>query len=195
MAIEAAKERQIFEAATGLFARFGFKKTSIDQIAGEAGVGKGTVYLVAKSKADLFYKVVNRALRDYTADVSKHVDPRIPADQLLVRCSFAAHQYLEDRPLVRDLLLGHHAETLPMWADQLADLRGVGRQHIVEILHIGIRQGRFRTDLDVDKLSRILQDMQSMGLLVAHKEKRSLEEQLDYGGLALDVLLRGLVKR
>src|ERR1700749_3059887 len=61
------KKECILSAATRLFARFGFKKTSVDQIAKDAGVAKGTVYLAADTKEDLFYQAVHRELRAYTA--------------------------------------------------------------------------------------------------------------------------------
>ncbi len=43
--MDAAKKDCILLQAARAFARFGFKKASIDDIAREAGVGKGTVYL------------------------------------------------------------------------------------------------------------------------------------------------------
>jgi len=48
--VEQAKKDCILLEAARAFARFGFKKASIDEIAKEAGVGKGTVYLAAESK-------------------------------------------------------------------------------------------------------------------------------------------------
>lgn len=195
MRLDPEKQDRILDAATALFARFGFKKTSIDQIAAEAGVGKGTVYLLAKSKHDLYYRAVNRELRAWVAEVSANIDPREPADQLLIRCSFDAHRYLEDRPLVRELLLGNLGKMLPMWTEDMAELRASGRRHIEEILHLGIRQGRFRTDLDVLRLARLFQDMQAMGLVLAYNEKLPLSEQLEMGNLSIDVLLRGLLRR
>jgi AcrR family transcriptional regulator len=50
----------ILDAATEIFARFGFKKASIDDIARRAGIGKGTVYLHFESKEELFAAVIRR---------------------------------------------------------------------------------------------------------------------------------------
>src|SRR5262249_2494295 len=63
--------RRILDAASEAFARHGFKKTSIDDVAKAASVGKGTVYLVCDSKEDLFYQVVHREIRAWVADISK----------------------------------------------------------------------------------------------------------------------------
>jgi AcrR family transcriptional regulator len=48
----------ILESARRLFAQFGPKKTTIDEIAQEAGVGKGTIYYYFNDKEDIFLKVV-----------------------------------------------------------------------------------------------------------------------------------------
>jgi AcrR family transcriptional regulator len=49
-----AKREAILAAALTLFGRYGFRRTSIDDIAREAGVAKGTVYLYVESKEALF---------------------------------------------------------------------------------------------------------------------------------------------
>lgn len=51
------KEEIIIQAAMLNFSRFGFKKTSVDDIAKDAGVGKGTIYNYFKSKEELLFKV------------------------------------------------------------------------------------------------------------------------------------------
>lgn len=48
------KEQRILDAAKVLFARYGLKKTSIEEIAQYAGLGKGTIYLYFKSKDEIF---------------------------------------------------------------------------------------------------------------------------------------------
>jgi len=45
---------QVAEAALRLFARYGYKRTSMDDIAREAGVARATLYLHFKGKDDVF---------------------------------------------------------------------------------------------------------------------------------------------
>lgn len=52
------KARRILRAATDLFVRLGYRKTSVDDVARAAGVGKGTVYLYFETKADLLIHCV-----------------------------------------------------------------------------------------------------------------------------------------
>jgi AcrR family transcriptional regulator len=48
------KREAIFDAALELFGRYGYRRTSIDDIARAAGVAKGTVYLYVENKEALF---------------------------------------------------------------------------------------------------------------------------------------------
>jgi len=52
----------IVDAADRLFVRFGYRRTSMDDVAGEAGVAKGTLYLYFASKDALFRAVLARNL-------------------------------------------------------------------------------------------------------------------------------------
>src|SRR5579863_4402199 len=156
--MDSEKKECILTAAIANFTRFGFKKASVDQIAKEAGVAKGTVYLAADTKEDLFYQAVHREVRAYTGELSKLIDPRVPADELLVQHTFAGLSYLEARPLVRDLIFGAHQLILPEWAARLDELRALGRINLVEILRLGVRQGLFSPEIDVDEVAEIIED-------------------------------------
>jgi AcrR family transcriptional regulator len=48
------KHAAILTAAFSLFGHYGYRRTSIDDIAQEAGIAKGTVYLYFKSKEEIF---------------------------------------------------------------------------------------------------------------------------------------------
>lgn len=164
---EALSKRECILLEAGkMFARFGFKKTSIDEIAREAGVGKGTVYLAAESKEELFYQVLHREVRSWQAECAKVVDPRVPADELLVRLAAAAQQNLRANTLVQDLFRGEMAKMLPRWADRFNELRALGRINVEEVLRIGIRQKRFRKDLDVEATAQVLQNLHLAGQIL-----------------------------
>ena len=60
-------KQEIIDVAARLFARYGFKKTSIDDVALAARIGKGSVYLHFASKEEIFAEVVGR-MSDRTLD-------------------------------------------------------------------------------------------------------------------------------
>jgi AcrR family transcriptional regulator len=156
--MEQAKKECILVAAARAFARFGFKKASVEEIAKEAGVAKGTVYLACDTKEDLFYQAVHREVRDWSAEIAKLIDPRRPAHELLVEIARAGIDYMNRRPLVRELLFGQHHMILPEWGERLDELRALGRINCTEVLRLGVKQGIFRADLELDEVSLILQD-------------------------------------
>lgn len=195
--MEIAKRDGILGAAAKAFQRFGFKKASIDQIAHAAGVAKGTVYLAAQSKEDLFYQVLHREVRAWAAETAKILDPRVPADQLIGMASDAGLEYLEDRPLVRSLLFGECHALLPKWGDRLDELAGIGRENVVDILRLGQRQSLFRDDLDVEEVARLLVDLQ-LAFFVLHDHRRDKDRPARLARrrrAALSLILDGLRRR
>jgi AcrR family transcriptional regulator len=52
-----ARRAEILDAALSLFGRYGYRRTSIDDIAREAGIAKGTLYLSFASKDEVFLAV------------------------------------------------------------------------------------------------------------------------------------------
>ncbi|NUP12987.1 MAG: TetR/AcrR family transcriptional regulator [Polyangiaceae bacterium] len=190
--MDSAKKECILLEAARAFARFGFKKVSIDEIARGAGVGKGTVYLAAESKEDLYYQVLHREIRSWQAECANVIDPRVSADELLRRLLAAAMEYLDGRPLVRELLLGETSRTLPTWADRFAELASVGRTNVAEVLRIGIKQGVFRRDLDVETVAGLLQDFHLTAQAGSPKRGDELAKRAQVG---LDLVLNGLRSR
>ncbi len=189
-----SKRDGILTEAAKMFARFGFKKTSIDEIAKEAGVGKGTVYLTADSKEELYYNVVHREVRAWQAACAKAIDPRIPADELLLKLHVEAMRHVENSPLLRDLFRGETRKLLPQWADRFDDLRAIGQMNIAEVIRIGIKQKKFRADLDVEIVSRLLQEFSLLGMILRPTNQTDEEDQRK-AMVGIDLVLRGLNAR
>ena len=75
--------RAILSAARSRFLHYGYKKTTIDEIAADANVGKGTVYLYFPSKEDILFTIAREVKRNITAQmrtISEALGP--PEDRL-----------------------------------------------------------------------------------------------------------------
>ena len=81
--------------------------------------------------------------------------------------SEAGVAYLEERPLLRTLLFGEAHAVLPGWTERLDALADLGRANVEQILKLGIDQGRFRENLDVEMTAELLLDMQ-LAFFVLH---------------------------
>lgn len=60
------RERRILDAASELIVHYGYDKTTVSEIATEAGISKGAIYLHFKSKDDLFEALLIREMQDYS---------------------------------------------------------------------------------------------------------------------------------
>src|SRR5215468_8757844 len=67
------REERILDAAAALLVRWGYRKTTIDDVAREAGVGKGTIYLHWKDKNELFRAALWRASQQVTEDTMQRL--------------------------------------------------------------------------------------------------------------------------
>lgn len=56
----ANKKDLVLESASKLFCHYGFEKTTIDDIARDAGIGKGTIYSEFKSKEEIMLHVISK---------------------------------------------------------------------------------------------------------------------------------------
>lgn len=94
------KRMRILRAATELFIRQGYKKTSVEEIAKRAEVAKGTVYLYFPTKGQILFQAValeKRAMFDVLAPV---LDGTLPEEQRLHYLIRASLEAMVDLPLV-----------------------------------------------------------------------------------------------
>src|SRR4030095_5014614 len=61
----------ILDAADRLLARYGYRKMTIDDLAREVGIGKGTVYLHFKSKEDVALSRIDRVIERLKTELKK----------------------------------------------------------------------------------------------------------------------------
>ncbi len=191
--MDASKWEAILAEAGQAFGRFGFRKTSMDDIARAAGVAKGTLYLGCTSKRDLFYQTILRDLRLWNAELARPIDPRVPADELLVRVAAEALRTQHQFPLARRLILGEFDADLPDLADHFDELRAHGETTIHEILRIGARQGRFRADLDLEQAAGVLLDLITATIMFHGRGPEADARVLRRAEVAFDLVLNGLL--
>ncbi len=99
------KRKRILEVAGRLFARYGFADTRMDDVAEEAGLGKGTVYRYFGSKEGLFVEVIRHGLEELRRTIHARVDP-IEDPVLRIReALFTYFNFFEEHPHLVKLLV------------------------------------------------------------------------------------------
>jgi AcrR family transcriptional regulator len=183
------REERILDAAATLLVRWGYRKTTIDDVAREAGVAKGTIYLHWKDKTELFRAAIWRASQQTTDDVLQRIaaDPegghfhRLWAHGMLA--VFA-------NPLMAALMKGNSDifQGLLDTLDQrtISQLVGNAEEHITQLQQAGL----IRTDLPVNVITFLMGSLK-IGIIYAsdfmdQEERPSIEALTD----ALSDLMR-----
>ncbi len=143
------RAERILQAAATLIERWGYNKTTMDDIARYSGVGKGTLYLHWKTKEDLLHALYYRE----SVKLTKDIEERIAGDaEGLSLASLMKHAMLATTKnpfmmaiLTRDTaMLGEFAQR--EYGDALTQ-QNIARFHI---LLEGLRgQGQLRTDISL----------------------------------------------
>ena len=93
----------VYEAALGVFAEFGFKKATLDDIAAQLGMTKGNLYRYAHNKQDLYRNTVRHALLRWQGKVRDAVAAEsdvVQQFQVMCRKAVAYLAYPRGRPAV-----------------------------------------------------------------------------------------------
>jgi TetR/AcrR family fatty acid metabolism transcriptional regulator len=76
---KADRRRHILEAAVGVFARQGFHKSRVSDVARAAEVADGTIYLYFKSKDAILISIFEETMTDMIARVQVAIEPHADA--------------------------------------------------------------------------------------------------------------------
>lgn len=102
----ARRRRRIVEAATRLMMRHGYRKTSIDDVASETGIAKGTVYLYFPSKAELLLAAIVAEKTAYLERIHPLFEPGVSPRERLRRYVVMSIELAAEMPLTSKLMHG-----------------------------------------------------------------------------------------
>jgi len=146
----------ILDAADRLIGFYGYTKTTVDDIAHEAGVGKGTIYLYFKSKEEVAVSWVDRVNARLRDQLQRIADSEIaPADKfremLLVRILFRFDTIRNYTRSLDELLAAIRPITL-IWRERWQDAEA---KIFAQVLTQGEDNGVFHVD-DAYQTARLL---------------------------------------
>lgn len=185
----------ILDAVDGLLAKFGYGKMTMDDVAREVGIGKGTIYLHFPSKEELVLAHVDRIAATVVRRLGELAAALDPADRRLRRM-------LVLRVLQRFDSVAHYSRSL---GDLLSSVRGpllVRRRAWFEkeaaVFEDVLRDGSRRGDLDCpDPRSTSFALIQATNALLPFNlsaaELGRREEVEGEVGRVADLLIKGLL--
>ena len=195
------REEQILAAAKHIFARNGFRRTKIEQIAEYLSVGKGTIYRYFKDKKSLFLGVFEHGMTEIRDTMRANIDPvRQPQDKIrtAVRTFF---RIFDNDPELIEILMQVRSEFKDDYKRIFLNLYSDYIVRIQENLRNGVKMGIFR-ELDVEKTAEAYSAMMHGLLQIFYLRQFGPEPDLSVAGRLTDrteavtaLLLEGLLKR
>jgi len=139
------RKEDIMRAAADLFSKKSYHDVTMDQIAEQVGVAKGTIYLYFESKENLYLGILEHTHETIESILLKEIEKNAPAPKKLKKVLTLIFQFYSEnmdvlRILTRDetRLIKEHYEFTERWRHRRIKLYR-------KILEKGIKEGSFRT--------------------------------------------------
>jgi TetR/AcrR family transcriptional regulator, fatty acid metabolism regulator protein len=152
----ADKREAILRSAISVFARCGYFNSKVADIAREAGVADGTVYLYFKSKEEILHSIFDRSVDEALDAAKKRVEHLTDAREKLRQI---AHLHLERLGADRDLAVVFQVE-LRGSTKFMEEFSAAGFAEYLTLIRStfeeGQRTGVFRADLNSRVVAKVL---------------------------------------
>jgi AcrR family transcriptional regulator len=154
-----AKRGLIVDVAIRHFAERGYSAARVEDIAGELGIAKGSVFQHFKSKDGLFFEAYKKAVQSFPRYL------QAPAE-VQERGMFEVLRYWLGRTehMVRDNWASYRIYLVGNYGTDLALRKEINRFLVTEdpygwreFVAYGVKRGELRPDLDVDMIGSILE--------------------------------------
>jgi TetR/AcrR family fatty acid metabolism transcriptional regulator len=143
------KKELIINAAIKVFAQKGFYTANVADVAREAGVADGTIYLYFKNKDDLLISLFETKMEEILQRFSSLVNATLAADEKIKQFIHLYFQMIEeDKDLaeVFQVELRQSSKFLKYYHNQkFIDFLGL----IGDIIYEGQQNGKFRSDISI----------------------------------------------
>ena len=155
-AVVTDKREAILRAATKVFAGRGYFNSKVSDIAGEAGIADGTVYLYFKSKDDILHSIFDRAMAEFIAEGKQEL---AKLDDPVAKLRRVAELHLGKLGADRDMAIVFQVE-LRGSTKFMQEFSAAGFAEYLDIIRVtiddGQRAGVFRDDIKPIVCAKIL---------------------------------------
>ena len=159
-----AKRQKILAAAAKIFETYGYAEATVDAVAAEAGIAKGSVYNYFSSKQELFTSVFTESMSVEEKEIVARFDrASSPVDRLMLLFDHWYERYSHYQQIGRLVLEcwasaareSHDGRAGPM-STMLNELYARWRETLTGIIAQGQQQGEFLPDLGSTMAASVL---------------------------------------
>ncbi len=187
----------ILDATDRLLAQYGYKNMTIEHLAKEVGIGKGSIYLHFKSKEEIALSHIDRIISRMRSNLARTARAELPVEEKL-------RKMILERVLYRFDSVQHYSQSLNEMLVQLRPKLLERRRHYFEIearlfkevIDDGTRSGKFEIK-DGMATARALIDATN-ALLPYSLSAYELDDRAEIKKKAqnvADLIINGLLKR
>ena len=149
------KSERILDAAFEKFRQYGFLKTTVEEIARYAQVGKGTIYFYFKSKEEILNGLLDRELKKgYTEVANALIEEHTAAGKLSKLFKTIFDFFLKNEFMSKVVAMDQQF-VLSLITDKNKELQNLSITAIKTILEQGHKDGTLR-EVDYEKVAYIL---------------------------------------
>lgn len=179
------KKKEILGAARKVFAQKGFASSKMEDIAREAGMGKGTVYEYFRSKEDIFLALFEEIKAAFYQRIFI-IDKQLPAREILKVFIASSLNSFEEWSDVCHIFLDFWAEHKRAGFSQFRfdEFYKEGKEKLAALIQEGINQGAFKP----------VNPMYTASLITAVIDGLLLQWVLNPKGLALKDLAPDIIE-
>ena len=188
------KSQQIIDAAIRVFARNGYYNSRVADIAREAGIASGTIYLYFKTKDDILVTLFREKMASFVAHLRKTIAAE-PDPLAKLRRLIALHfQVLESNPDLAEVVQVELRQGNKFFRGASAHEVASYFSLIASVLEEGVEAGLFRKDLPIKMATKLLfgalDQMTTSWVLGKRGYKLS-----DTADAVADIVLKGIATR
>ncbi len=193
------KENKILDAAQQQFAKYGYSKVTMDEIAEELGVVKGSLYYYFPNKEAVYQAVVKREQNTFLTQLHTGLQTAASANDKL-RCYFRLRIAFTKRlfnlnQMNREIV--HHLK--PLYTNLFLQFSKLEQQYLVQILNEGKKHGEFEFTSALSVAAVINHSLYGLRQwLIYHNNHTFMEEErilTQESCLFFEILLTGLKTR
>jgi TetR/AcrR family transcriptional regulator, cholesterol catabolism regulator len=138
----ASRLDEVLQSAANIFFAKGFHATSIEDVARDVGMLKGSLYYYIKSKDDLLFRLLLAGIEDSDAFIAQHIDLQDDPVEQLERAIRAQIDYIVDKRVQFGLFLHEFDSLSGKRQHKLISVMSRYNARFVDLVRRGQEQGK-----------------------------------------------------
>jgi len=186
-----ARQDEILDTAITLFGKFGYKKTSLADIADAAGLTPAALYRYADGKDELYRAAARRGLLRWQEEAFGAAAGLSDPIEQFIALALTSFQYLA-RDDDFSAMLRHDPTIFPLFSgDNFETINDASKEMLKSILESGVDLGLFRP-VELERATHLFFSIYKMFIVGSYIETdRFTDDELF--AESLDILIRGLL--